>query len=81
MQSIMTAVTGTIEQGELKADMSLFPDGTKVIVLSREDWNRWAGSDSARHQLEQKESELTQTRQQLTAKESELTAVRGEVKR
>ena len=60
MQSIMTAVTGTIEQGELKADMSLFPEGTKVIILSREDWNRFAGSDSLQYQFAQLKAENEQ---------------------
>lgn len=57
MQSIMTAVTGTIENGELKADMSLFPEGAKVIVMLKEDWNRFAGSDSLQYQFAQLKAE------------------------
>lgn len=86
----MTVIPGTIQKGEILTEsaLSLFPDGTQVYVISREDFNRIAGSDSARHRAQKAEEalqvievELAQTRQALTEKETELTAVKGEVVR
>ena len=56
--STMTAITGTIKNGELQTtkDLALFPDGTEVIILSRADFNVIAGSDSARHQASDHEA-------------------------
>lgn len=49
----ITAITGTVIKGELKptASLSLFPDGTDVIIIARADWDIIAGSDSTRSQL------------------------------
>ena len=56
----MTAITGTIKKGKLKpnGDLTLFPDGTDVIVLARADWDNITGSDSTRHQLAQAKEAL-----------------------
>lgn len=64
-----TVIPGTIQKGELQTEnaLSLFPDGTSVYVISREDFNRIAGSDSARHQLEQKTVEVDQIKRALEA--------------
>ena len=69
----MTVIPGTIQKGELLTDsaLSAFPDGTQVYVISRENFNHIAGSDSARHQLEQKEVELTRAKQTLEAVDRE----------
>ncbi len=55
-----TAITGKIKEGELMptASLSLFPDGTEVIILSRADWNIIAGSDSTQSRLAQAENIL-----------------------
>jgi len=70
----MTVIPGTIQKGELLTEnaLSLFPDGTPVYVISREDFNRIAGSDSARHQLEQKTVEVEQIKRTLEAVNREL---------
>lgn len=52
------AVIGKIEKGELTADLTPFPDGTEVIVTTKEYFYHLAGSDSTRHQLEQAQKAL-----------------------
>lgn len=52
------AITGTIKKGELTADLSAFPDGTEVIITTKEYFYHLAGSDSTRHQLEQAQKAL-----------------------
>lgn len=61
----ITAVTGTITKGELEttAPLSLFPDGSAVIIISRADWDIIAGSDSTRSQLAQARDVLQKIRE------------------
>lgn len=64
MHITTTAITGTIKKGELVTEnaLSLFPDGTEVIVLPRADFNLIAGSDHTRHQLAETKKELAATK-------------------
>lgn len=75
--STMTAITGTVKNGELQTtkDLALFPDGTEVIILSRADFNVIAGSDSARHQLVTMKQELTQSRAEALQLRTEREAI------
>lgn len=61
-----TAIPGKVEKGKLKlkADASLFPDGTEVILLPLDYWNYIAGSDSTRHQLEQAKEQIAEIRRE-----------------
>ena len=73
----MTAVRATVKEGNLEfnvGDLSLFPDDTEVIIMSRKDFNTIAGNDSARHQLSEAKQELANTRRALTIKTNELAA-------
>ena len=77
MHITMTAIDATVNDGKLKATnltakLRLFPDGTEVIILARQDFNIMAGSDHTRHQLSEAKKELAETKAeaaQLRAKE------------
>ncbi len=60
MKSILTAINGTINEGVLTTEnpLSLFPDGTAVIVIDKSDFVHIAGSDSTRYQLQQAREEI-----------------------
>ena len=72
----MTAIRGAVTKGVLEpqGDLALFPDGTEVIIMARQDFNKIAGNDSARHQLSEAKQELANTRRALTIKTNELAA-------
>lgn len=60
MHIVSTAITGTIKKGELQTEqaLSVFPDGTEVIIIERQGWNQIAGSDHARHRAQVAEQAL-----------------------
>lgn len=53
------AINATIEQGKVItiSDLAIF-NGLNVIILAKDDFNRIAGSDSTRFQLEQALTEI-----------------------